>query len=169
MLTAPAVADIERCSEAQQHIVNGEYAEAAKIYEDLAAKGDIDAEYSLGVFYEAGWHYEKDLSKAIRIYGKLCKEYAEPCTSLGEVYEDLRRYDDAESAYLMAARSGDLRAYGNLGILYYRRDWAKRDEGNAKRWLKALDDADRVAYDQRIGLIRHTRPQVSGSGRSSAE
>jgi TPR repeat protein len=164
MLATPAFADLEECTEAQQHMKRGEYSEAAKIYEDLAAHGDIDAEYSLGVFYEAGWHYKKDLSKAISIYAKLCKDYAEPCTSLGEVYEDLGRYDEAERAYLKAASSGDLRAYGNLGILYSKRDWAQRDEEKAKRWLKALDDADRVAYDQRLGLIRHTQPQVSSVG-----
>ncbi len=75
-----------------------------------------------------------DTQKAIVIYESLCENYVEPCHNLGEAYASLSRYDLAEKAYLTAARSGDLRAYGNLSILYYNKKWTKHDFTKAKYW-----------------------------------
>jgi len=43
-------------------------AKTCEIYEKLAAKGDPDAVYSLGILYENGKGVEKDVKKAIEQY-----------------------------------------------------------------------------------------------------
>jgi TPR repeat protein len=165
ILSAPAFADNDRRNEASKYFKNREYSKAAEIYEDLAAAGDADAEYTIALLYKSGVHYEQDVEKAIGIFKSLCEKYVEPCTSLGETYVILGEYDQAEIAYLKAANSGDLWAYGNLGTLFYNKKWDKFDEEEAKRWFQILENADRDAYDQRVTLTRHKTSNFP-SGRS---
>lgn len=152
------MADSESFSEAGQYLKNREYDKAATIYEELAASGNPEAEYMIGIFHRSGIHYEEDVTEAIRIFISLCREYVEPCTSLGEIYVSQGEYYRAEAAYLKAAKSGDLRAYGDLGILYGNPNWKNRDAREAQRWYKKLDNADRTAFDQKESLTRHRTP-----------
>lgn len=164
IMASVAFADAGRFSEAGQYLKNREYAKATAIYEDLAASGDAEAEYMIGIFYMFGLHYEENDSEAIRIFSRLCEEYVEPCTTLGEVYVQQEEYDQAKTAFLKAAESGDLKAYGDLSILYGNPKWGKRDLREAERWRDRLDRADRAAYDLKESLTRHRLQDVAGGG-----
>ncbi len=155
LLSTTVLADKAKREEAIQFLKNDENGKAAEIYEELASNGDDQAKFAIALFYEHGIHYKRDVEKAISIYKSLCENYVEPCNRLGEAYISLSQYDLAESAYLKAANSGDLRAYGNLRILYDNRKWVKYDSNAAKTWNQKLIDADWEAYDQREGLTEH--------------
>ena len=48
----------------------GDYKTALTIFEDLAKKGDIDAQYNLGLMYDNGYGVKQDYKKAIEWYEK---------------------------------------------------------------------------------------------------
>ena len=157
ILTSVVLAAGESFNEAERYLKNREYDKAAKIYEVLAAAGNAEAKYMIGIFYDNGIYYQEDNKKAIRIFESLCGEYVEPCTRLGAIYVIQGQYDRAVAEYLKAAKSGDLRAYGDLGILYGNLKWKNRDPVEAQRWYDKLDSADREAYDRKERLTRHIK------------
>ena len=56
-------------------------------YQELAAQGDVDAKYNLGMMNEVGWSVPVDLNKAIRWYREAAKEgHAEAQLRLGMLY-----------------------------------------------------------------------------------
>ncbi|MCK4588120.1 MAG: sel1 repeat family protein [Gammaproteobacteria bacterium] len=71
---------------AQEH--KSETRPAASLwYQELAAQGDVDAKYNLGMMNEVGWSIPVDLTKAIRWYREAAKEgHAEAQLRLGMLY-----------------------------------------------------------------------------------
>ena len=56
-------------------------------YQELAAQGDVDAKYNLGMMNEVGWSIPVDLKKAIKWYREAAKEgHAEAQLRLGMLY-----------------------------------------------------------------------------------
>lgn len=60
---------------------------AAVWYQELAAQGNVDAKFSLGMMSETGWGVPVDLEKAVRWYREAAKEeHAEAQLRLGMLY-----------------------------------------------------------------------------------
>ena len=56
-------------------------------YQELAAQGDVDAKYNLGMMNEVGWSIPVDIKKAIRWYREAAKQgHAEAQLRLGMLY-----------------------------------------------------------------------------------
>jgi len=56
-------------------------------YQELAAQGDVDAKYNLGMMNEVGWSIPVDIVKAVRWYREAAKEgHAEAQIRLGMLY-----------------------------------------------------------------------------------
>ena len=67
----------------------GDYKTALTIFEDLAKKGDIDAQYNLGLMYDNGYGVKQDYKKAFEWYEKAAKQgYANAQFNLGAVYDN---------------------------------------------------------------------------------
>lgn len=60
---------------------------ASTWYEELAAQGDVDAKFSLGMMSETGWSVPVDLKKAVRWYREAAQDgHAEAQLRLGMLY-----------------------------------------------------------------------------------
>ena len=65
----------------------GDYKTALSIFEDLAKKGDIEAQYNLGVMYYNGYGVRQDYKKAIEWYEKAATQgIADAQYNLGVMY-----------------------------------------------------------------------------------
>ena len=65
----------------------GDYKTALTIFEDLAKKGDIDAQYNLGLMYDNGYGVKQDYKKAFEWYEKAANQgYAKAQFNLGLMY-----------------------------------------------------------------------------------
>ena len=88
-LAGQAMAD--SLSEANQVYETGDYGKAAKLYGALAAKGNAEAQYNLGIMYRAGRGVPRDNKEASKWY-RLAAEQGHPIAQfyLGWMYANGR-------------------------------------------------------------------------------
>lgn len=110
-------------------------------YQELAAQGDVDAKYNLGMMNEVGWSIPVDVKKAIRWYREAAKEgHAEAQLRLGMLY------------YLgLGAKKSKLK--GESWI----RKAAKQDHGFAKSLNEKLFKEDAPDTLDQKGVLRKVR------------
>ncbi len=111
------------------------YSKAASIFHSLAFKGDADAKYQLGVFFQMGRGVPKDHDKAIEWYKKAAEQgHMRAQYSLGTMYENgwgaspdyQKAYDcyqkacaqghNKAKAKCMKLRKGGLLMFGNTNL-----------------------------------------------------
>ncbi|MCP4253868.1 MAG: sel1 repeat family protein, partial [Candidatus Scalindua sp.] len=74
---------------AKQAVRMRNYSKAASLFQILALKGEADAEYQLGVFFQLGRGVPKDHAKAIEWYKKASKQgHMRAQYNLGVMYEN---------------------------------------------------------------------------------
>ncbi len=117
-----------------------EYKTAVKIWSELAATGDPEAQSMLGVIYENGEGVALDLVEAAKWYRKAAdRGYAEAQLNLGVLYENGEgvEKDPVQAAkwYRKAARQGELLAQYTLGLMYRKGRGVPHDNEQAAHWL----------------------------------
>ena len=130
--------------EAYEHFKKDEDEKGLKMLTELANKGDVYANYSLGVINYYGNHGQNNLEKAELIFLSGCKEYVEPCWRLGQLYKKLNKFDLSEKYLLIAANENNLRAYSDLYYLYSNKKWSGANSKKADEWLTKLNAADKT-------------------------
>ena len=91
------------------------YSKAASLFHTLAFKGDADAKYQLGVFFQMGRGVPKDHAKAIEWYKKAAEQgHVRAQFNLGTMYESgwgtTPDYQKAYDCYQKAAAQGHNKA-----------------------------------------------------------
>ena len=67
----------------------GDYATALSLWRPLAAQGNANAQYNLGVMYERGQGVPQDYKEAVRLYGLAAtQEHDSAQFNLGVMYRD---------------------------------------------------------------------------------
>lgn len=94
-----------------------------RLIKSLAEKGDVSAQYHLGVMYDDGHGVPQDYNKARWWYGKAAdKGDAEAQCNLGTMYIKghgvAQDYNKGSMWYEMAAGKGSAKAQFNMGELY---------------------------------------------------
>jgi TPR repeat protein len=119
-------------------------ADAMQELRTLAAAGDADAAFRLGLIYDLGKAVPQDFVEAMTWY-KLAaaRGNATATFNVGVQYDAGRGVaeDHAEAArwYRRAADLGFARADYNLGLMYLHGDGVARDEQQAKRYFEAAE------------------------------
>ncbi len=103
-------------------IEKGDYKTAFTIFEDLASKGDIEAQYNLGFMYYNGEGVRQDYKKAFEWYEKAATQgFAEAQSNLGLMYvkgEGVRQdYKRAKEWFGKACDGGYQKGCNNYKIL----------------------------------------------------
>ena len=109
--------------EADRAYENGDYKTALSMLEDLANKGNIKAQYNLGLMYQNGFGVEQDYIKAKEWYEKSANQGDELAQyNLGVFYaigQGVKQdYVKAKEWYEKSANQGNDEAQKNLAILY---------------------------------------------------
>lgn len=136
----------------------GDHATAMREYHALAAKGDVDAEYTIGVVYENGLGVPRDPQKAFEIYYKVAKKGAGEVSTvakyaLGILYSQGRGIaqdrNEAVRWWLTAANEGFVPAQYNVGLAYDLGGGVSQNYPEAFKWYqKAADAGDARAMNQ---------------------
>ena len=144
LLPGLAFADFRAGLTAYKH---GDYANAARIFKDMAEHGDSAAQFALGLLYDKGQGVPRDDAKALEWYTKSAEGgYAKAQYNLALMYEhgegikaDLNQAREwfrkaavggngsAMDHLRHLAEGGDVRAQYELGVMALNGDGAKRD------------------------------------------
>lgn len=98
---------------------NGDYGDAVRIYRELADRGDVTAQGSLGWMYSVGRGVEQDLEQAENWYSQAAEHgdaYAQ--NGLGNIHTRQGEHEKALPWYKKAARQGYSPAIYRLAVIY---------------------------------------------------
>jgi hypothetical protein len=140
---------------------------AVKELRPAAERGDPEAQYRIGLMYEFGKGYPKDMRQALAWLRKAADQrHVAARVELGVLYTtgDGVPKDDAQAVgwFSKAAAQGSATAQYNLGMMYAKGAGVKRDNAQAVAWLgKAADQGFvlaqftlGVAYENGEGVAR---------------
>ena len=132
----------------------GDYAKAYRQFKPLAERGDIDAQFYLGVMYDFGRGVSQDCIQAIKWYRKAAERGFPPAQrELGGLYANGQGVpqDHAKAVewYRKAAEQGDDEAQFELGWAYADGKTVPQDFIQAYMWfdLAAAHKGDTYAED----------------------
>ena len=132
---------------------NGNQKKAISIFENLASKGDAEAQYALGLIYADGEGVKQDYIKAKEWYTKSAnKGFAEAQYNLGGIYFNgkgvKQDYRQAIYWYKKAANQKHAQAQHNVGVMYANGFGAKQDYKIAKIYFgQACDGGHQLGCD----------------------
>jgi len=136
----------------------GDYAQAIHALKPLAAAGDLEAQYRLGVILETAPAPFTDLPAAHGWYLRAAQlGHAASQNNLGAMYFDGRGTDKdyAEAArwYRHAAEGGHAVAQTNLALMYGMGLGVRRDDLEMANWLQKAADAGSARAQAQIRPI----------------
>lgn len=128
---------VERGTEAYQ---GGDYETALTVWQTLADRGDVQAQYNLGLMYNNGRGVEQDYSQAAEWFRKAAEQgFMRTQFMLGNMYAKGRGVvqDDAQAAiwFRKAAEQGNTTAQYTIGTMYAAGRGVQQDKVQALFWL----------------------------------
>ncbi len=125
----------------------GEYADAEHYFITSAMKGDVKAEYNLGLLYMGEYLGQPDVDKAFEWFESAAdKGFSYAQSMMGSIYLERKDMAKAEEYFRYAAEQGEPTAQYNLGALGLSNQ-IKMDEHEAIEWLtKAAANGMEPAY-----------------------
>lgn len=134
--------------EARAAMEKEDFPTALKEWKALAAKGDAEAQFQLGVMYGSGMGVESNIGTAVQWYAKAARQnHAKAAHVLSIAYRAGQGVKKDEAASLewlkKAAELGAPRAQNTLGDRYFDGDGLAKDFAQALDWYqKAADQND---------------------------
>lgn len=113
-----------------------------------AVKGDVAAQYNLGLMYARGEGVERDYKEAAKwLRNPAAQGYEMAQITLGEIYAGgkgvAQDYKEAASWYLKAAEQGNALAQHRIGEMYAEEKGVRYSPREAEKWLrKAAEGGD---------------------------
>lgn len=148
----------------------GHFADARSTFTTLAARGDGNAQFMLGVMAENGLGTAKDTTVAADWYRKAAAAgIASAQYNLGVFYQlgtgVPRDTAQALKYHRLAAQQGHSRAQNNLGTLYYTGAGVARDPVEAWKWLTLATQglqggAHEIAMQNITAIEKELAPQA---------
>ena len=123
---------------AQSAYENGDYAHAFRLFEPLAANGDANAQFMLGLMYANGHGVAQNFYEAAKMYRRAGNQgHIGAQVNLGSLFDECLgngpcNSEEAANWYRRAADSGDAVAQYNLGVMYGIGRGVAEDEWTAK-------------------------------------
>ena len=149
-----------------------DYATAIRLWRLLADKGEVDAQYNLGVMYDKGQGVTRDYAVAVSWFRKAADQgFAAAQLSLGVLYENglgvPQDFTTAVSWYRRAADQGNTAAQFNLGVMYDNGWGVTQNTVIAHMWFSlaaAMGDRD-AARNRDIAAAKLTPAQIAETQR----
>ena len=154
--------------------VNGDYATALHLWQELAQQGDASAQASLGAMYRDGRGVPRDNAAAFEWFSKAAEQgNALAQNNLGLMYRSGRGVpqDDQRAVewYRKAAEQGNASAQNNMGFMYGTGRGVAKDDVLAALWYrKSAEQGNAIAQvnlgsmyqDGRGGLLKDDKQAV---------
>ncbi len=154
----------------------GDYAVAEREFRPLAERGDVLAQYKLGLMYNNGEGVRRDFDKAAMWFnGAAVQGYAPAQTNLGVMYEKgqgvTRNYGEAVSWYRHGAEQGNATAQYRLGRMYVLGRGVRRDYTEAVAWFKiaAAQGLEDAATARDAVAVRLSPQQLAEASRKTLQ
>lgn len=136
----------------------GDYATALKFWRPLARRGDVKAQFNLGVMYHQGLGVRKSDRETAKWWHRAAERgYARAQTNLGNMYQYglgvPKNYKAALKWYRTAARKGDAQAQYNLGFMAWKGIGIHRNNHQAMHWFRRAADRGDVNAQFNLGVM----------------
>ena len=162
-------------------VKRNDYHAAYEIWLSLAERGDIRAQYNLGVLYDRGRGVPQNFAQAARWYLAAAEQgHLDAQVTLGFAYEKgrgvARDLGEAAKWYRAAAERGDIAAQANLGSFYANGWGVPQDYVQAHKWLnlaasraKGRKFRRRLVQKRKIVAARLNPEQIAEAQRLAQE
>lgn len=139
--------------------LRGDYEHAQREFRPLAERGNVLAQYKLGLMYNNGEGVKQDFGEAVRWFHRAAAQgYAPAQRGLGIKFEKgqgvKRNYSEAVRWYRHGAEQGDAAAQYRLGRMYVLGRGIRRDFTEAVAWFN-------LAADQKVEDAATARDSVA--------
>ena len=143
--------------EAKRCLNQKEYDKAVRIFQALADKGEVEAQYNLALCYDKGQGVPQDYSKAVYWYKKAANQgYAPARNNLAFCYDNGQGVPQDNSKavywYKKAANQGYAPAQNNLALCYDNGQGVPQDYSKAVFWYKKAADQNHVRAQFNLGF-----------------
>jgi TPR repeat protein len=137
----------------------GDYPTMVHILRPLAEKGDVGAQYYVGLMYNTGQVGKKDNAEAAKWYRKAAEQgNARAQYYLASIYyedDSLRDYAEAMKWFTTAADQGTAMAQYSLGMMYAKGQGTEKDFVQAYKWFSLSSSAlPAAARAQKQGALK---------------
>lgn len=156
--------------------LRGEYALAEREFRPLAERGNVLAQYKLGLMYNNGEGVPQDYRQAVDWFNRAAVlGYAPAQSSLGVKFEKgqgvKRNYSEAVRWYRFGAEQGYAMAQYRLGRMYVLGQGVRRDYTEAFAWFKiaAGQGIEDAATARDAIAARLTPKQLADAARKARE
>lgn len=162
-------------SQCYKRFLAKDYTQSMSCTENFANRGDIVAEYYLGLMYYKGRGTRQDYKKALFWFNKSADHAYPPAeNSLGVLYDNgqgvIQNFRTAFSWYLKAASKGHVIAQNNIGQMYYKGRGVLSNYKQAYVWfLIAASNGHKEAMQLRDSLSVTLLPKQLESAQDEAK
>ena len=152
----------------------GDYKSGIKLIRPFAEKGDLFAQYTIGVLYSEGRGVSQNYYEAKK-WWHLAAEKGEPHAqyNLGVLYFHgrgvSRNYHEAKKWWLLAAEGGEPRAQYNLGVIYLEGRGVPENHLEAKKWWLLAAENGEAQAQYKIGNLCVKENRNTRQGYKEAE
>lgn len=143
---------------AEQLVKQGQAAKALPLYLQLAAQGNADAQFHVGLIHAKGQGIPKDDKQAVDWFRKAAEQgHREAQTKLGYMYATgkgvAQSYISAIDWCYKAAKQGDVTAQYNLGLMYEQGQGVAQDNSLAISWYSMAAAQGDARSQYNLGVI----------------
>jgi len=144
----------------------GDYSTAYRLMKPLAEKGQVTAQYNLGVMYFKGEGVQQNYAEAAKWYRKAAEQgYAKAQYDLGVMFQHgqgvRQNYDEAVKWYHRAAEQGYAPAQHNLGFSYYKGKGVHQNYAEAAKWYLKAAEQGYAKAQYNLGLLYYNGQGVT--------
>ena len=160
-----AMAESHAYNQALDAYNNKNYETALPIWRKLAAEGDANAQYALGVAYFKGQGISRDLSESMKWFERAANSgNVQAMFNLGAAYWEgngtRKSYAEAVEWWQKSAAAGQSAAQYNLGLAYYLGKGAEQDLDQALKWIRQAAENGHTGAQEVLRVIEKELPQI---------
>lgn len=136
----------------------GNHKDAALYYQQAADRGDVEAQFDLGMMYKEGRGVPRDERVAAMWFKKAARQgLVRAQVVLGEMYSEgvgvLKNDMEAVRWFRMAAKKGNASAQFNLGMSYANGEGVRKNERKAVLWYRKAAEQGYAAAQVGLAIM----------------
>ena len=166
LVSGNVIAESNNYNQALEAYNNKDYESALPIWRKLAAEGNADAQYALGVAYFKGEGVSRDLNDSMKWFEQAANSgNVQAMFNLGAAYWEgngtRQSYAEAVEWWEKSAAAGQSAAQYNLGLAYYLGKGAEQDLDQALKWIRQSAENDHSGAQKVLSVIEKELAQIA--------